>query len=192
MNKIKVSDKHLSLIDKSLEAFARGRAGQFGILFELLFPNLDYKQKSDLEELIKSKLSQFGFHDFNKSENDLDAWNIHKLFDEHLSVKRNGGWGSTVNFNGPINGKGLPEIEGFSERWEFIFPEEMQEEMNRLFNEGGGEQFTILHEKAREVFDVEYFSQSHIFRKEKEGNSLTDGPKEYLVAVEYKKPIFNK
>ena len=188
MNKIKISDKHLSIIDQSLEAFARGRAGQFGILFEFLFPDLNYDQKTELENLIKSKLAEFGIENFNKSETDIEAWNIHKLFDEHLSVKRNGGWGETVNFNGPINKKGLPEIEGFSEWVEFIFPDEMQEEMNALF-EGGDMEFNILRKKAGETFNVKYFSESEVFRKEKEEKFLTSNPKEYLVGVRYRKPI---
>ena len=191
INKIKISDKHLSIIDKSLEAFARGRVGQFGILFEFLFPDLDYNQKKELEDLIKPKLAEFGIENFNKSEADVDAWNIHKLFDEHLSVKKNGGWGETVNFTGPINRNGLPEIEGFSEWVEFIFPDEMQEEMNTLF-EGGDMEFNILRKKAEETFNVRRFSESQLFLKEKEGNHLTDGPKEYVVAIKYKKPILNK
>ena len=192
MNKIKISDKQLSLIDKSLEAFARGRAGQFVILFEILFPDLDYEQKNELERLIKSKMDSFklfGGWNYDKSENDLDVWDIHKLFDEYLSVKENGGWGETVNFTGPIDRNGMPEIEGFSEWREFIFPEEMQGEMNGLFK---NRDFHNLREKAREIFNVKYSSASEIFMKKSEENLLTTTSKDSLVGVKYKKPIFNK
>ena len=186
--KIKFTDEQLKIIDIALEAFCRGRTGQFGILMEFLFPELDYDKRKCIEDRV---ISFFAENDlgFTKNKTDLKMWDMHKLFDEYLSVKKNGGWGNTVNFQGPINQEGLPEIEGFSEWVEFIFPDKMQGEIKRMFED---EDYLTIANIAQDLFNVEYYSASRTFLKEKEEKFLTTKPKEVVVVVEYKRPIFNK
>lgn len=113
---IEFSDEHLQVIMRALEAYERFKMGQVDYALEMLTDmNIDYEDRQELSELVRKKMfpdlmpnQSYGIG--NKEVGDAQiAYEIQKVIDNYLSVKRSKGyWGNTVNFNEPLKYSKIP------------------------------------------------------------------------------------
>ena len=139
--KLVLSEKHAKVVQKSCEAYCRGKLGQFRYMLEEIFPELSYNRGRAIEEFIRAqfceqaiqedKPAEFYFPNYsdqywsigNKKTGDGTlAYEVEKVIENYLAVKNNDGyWGSGTNFSSPLcfrNGNltddsDLPKIENF-------------------------------------------------------------------------------
>jgi len=125
--KIEFEEEHLPIISRALEAYARAKMGQFGIMLDNIFPEklIGWEDRNEIERLIRDvifdepKMNSLGFSYGVGNEKTGDgqaAYEIHKVVNQYLAVQRSGGkWGYTTDYDDPLeySGVALPEIEGF-------------------------------------------------------------------------------
>ncbi len=142
MNTVKLSDKHMGVINTALEVYYRLKAGQVGIALDVAYDHkLQYNDREQIEKLVKDKaLPELydGYYVYNSEQIGAAriAYEIESVFRRYLAVKGNGGYFKFErDFHAPlkVSNEPLPEIEGFSEYKDFYLPDEMQGEARSLF-----------------------------------------------------------
>jgi hypothetical protein len=131
--KLLITEEQATVIKNVCEMYCRGKLGQFDYMIEFVGgSNLDHDRRDAIQSFIRKQFvdqavqenkprefyfpehtsASWGVHN-EKAGDGFVAYQVEKIIDNYLSVKRNGGlWGSTTNFSEPF-GDNLPEIEGF-------------------------------------------------------------------------------
>jgi hypothetical protein len=131
--KLLITEEQATVIKRACECYCRGKLGQFDYMLEFIGGyHLDHDRRDSIQSFIRKQFvdqavqegkprdyyfpestsGSWGIHN-EKAGDGLVAYQVEKIIDNYLSVKRNNGlWGSTTNFNEPF-GDDLPEIEGF-------------------------------------------------------------------------------
>lgn len=144
MNTVKLTDNHLRVISNALEVYFRLKTGQIDIALDYAYDfKIDRQQVDAISALIKSivmpEVASRGYsYGFNSPEigNARIAYEIHKTFDEVLSVKENDGYyGYTVNFHGPLKASDepLPEVVDFKNYKDFHLDKKQSKKVNKFF-----------------------------------------------------------
>ena len=146
MNTVKLTDNHLRVISNALEVYFRLKTGQVDIALDYAYDFKIDRQKVDaIGALIKSIVMpevasrgcSYGFNAPEIGEGRI-AYEIHKTFEEVLSVKNNDGYyGHTVNFHGPLKASDepLPEVVDFKNYKDFNLNEKQSKKVNKLLND---------------------------------------------------------
>lgn len=140
MNSIKLTDKHLSIIQSALEGYYRMRSGQVHYALDEFYydKHLSWDEARDIEIFIKSvvfngedrrpRLDRDQTFGFNHPEmgNASVAYEILAVIRQFLTVKENGGrfdWSKTWS-DDPLKASDepLPEVEGFKKSEDFEIP----------------------------------------------------------------------
>ena len=133
MNTVKLSNKHMRVINAALEVYYRMRSGQIGIALDEAYydKRLSYEFRDNIQDQIRSvthpELGPNASYGFN-SPQIKDAricYEIKKTFEEFLAVTINDGYyGATVDFDGPLKASDepLPEVVGFKKYKDFPLP----------------------------------------------------------------------
>lgn len=115
-NTVKLTDKHLAVINTALEVYYRLKSGQINIALDEAFSHsIDREELNYIEKTIRKNthknLPISAAYGFNSPEigDARIAYEIKKTIEEYLSVKNNNGfYGSTVNFHGPLKASDEP------------------------------------------------------------------------------------
>lgn len=139
-NTVKLSDKHLAVINTALEIYYRLKSGQINIALDEAFNySIDREDVEVIEALIRKtthkNLPRSAAYGFNSPEIGAAriAYEIKKTFEEVLAVKQNDGYyGSTVNFHGPLKAseEPLPEVLDFKPYKDFVLSNRESKKIN--------------------------------------------------------------
>lgn len=143
-NTVKLTDKHLAVINTALEVYYRLKSGQINIALDEAFSYSIDRQDAEIIELMIRKaahkdLPPNAAHGFS-SEKIGDAriaYEIKKTFEEVLAVKNNNGYyGNTVNFHGPLKASDepLPEVIDFKPYKDFKLNSRQSKVINKYFS----------------------------------------------------------
>jgi hypothetical protein len=160
MNTVKLSDKHLQVIRDALETYFRMKTGQVSIALDLVYDyKLNHEKTQALESLVKAmvlpEIADRGVsYSFNSPQigEGIVAYEITKVIDEYLSVKRNDGYyGSSVDFSGPLKASDepLPEILEHKNYKDFVFDKKQSAKANKLYS---SKNFDKLWEYVYSIF----------------------------------------
>ena len=145
MNTVKLSDKHLEVIRDALETYFRMKTGQVSIALDTVYDyKLNHEQSQAIESIVKamvlpeiaSRGTSYSFNSPQIGEGKI-AYEITKVIDEYLSVKRNDGYyGHTVDFSGPLKASDepLPEILDHKNYKDFVFDKKQSTKANKLYS----------------------------------------------------------
>ena len=144
-NTVKLTDKHLAVINTALEVYYRLKSGQINIALDEAFNySIDREDAQIIELMIRKAahkdLPPNAAHGFS-SEKIGDAriaYEIKKTFEEVLAVKNNDGYyGHTVNFHGPLKAseEPLPEVIDFKNYKDFKLDSKQSKAVNKFFKE---------------------------------------------------------
>ena len=145
MNTVKLSDKHLEVIRDALEIYFRMKTGQVSIALDTVYDyKLNHEQSQAIESIVKamvlpeiaSRGTSYSFNSPQIGEGKI-AYEITKVIDEYLSVKRNDGYyGHTVDFSGPLKAseEPLPEILDHKNYKDFVFDKKQSAKANKLYS----------------------------------------------------------
>ena len=145
MNTVKLSDKHLQVIRDALETYFRMKTGQVSIALDTVYDyKLNHEQSQAIESIVKamvlpeiaSRGTSYSFNSPQIGEGKI-AYEITKVIDEYLSVKRNDGYyGHTVDFSGPLKAseEPLPEILEHKNYKDFVFDKKQSAKANKLYS----------------------------------------------------------
>lgn len=145
MNTVKLSDKHLQVIRDALETYFRMKTGQVSIALDTVYDyKLNHEQSQAIESIVKAMVlpeiaSRGTSYSFNSPQigSGTVAYEITKVIDEYLSVKRNDGYyGHTVDFSGPLKASDepLPEILEHKNYKDFVFDKKQSAKANKLYS----------------------------------------------------------
>jgi hypothetical protein len=145
MNTVKLSDKHLQVIRDALETYFRMKTGQVSIALDTVYDyKLNHEQSQAIESIVKamvlpeiaSRGTSYSFNSPQIGEGKI-AYEITKVIDEYLSVKKNDGYyGHTVDFSGPLKAseEPLPEILEHKNYKDFVFDKKQSAKANKLYS----------------------------------------------------------
>ena len=145
MNTVKLSDKHLEVIRDALETYFRMKTGQVSIALDTVYDyKLNHEQSQAIESIVKamvlpeiaSRGTSYSFNSPQIGEGKI-AYEITKVIDEYLSVKKNDGYyGHTVDFSGPLKAseEPLPEILDHKNYKDFVFDKKQSAKANKLYS----------------------------------------------------------
>lgn len=190
MTTVKLSDKHLRVIETALEAYARAHLGQFGLMIDEMFPinDLSHEDRSEIEKLLKSgimpelKSGYHGIYSKDVHDNAKVAFEIRQSIRQYLAVKNNDGYFNPmfVTYDDPplVSKEPLPEIVDFVKHKDFIIDDpKVVTKLTRLFNQ----------EKYKDMWDI---VKNEDFYKETSGSKWEIIPQENKTFVlRVNKPI---
>lgn len=145
MNTVKLSDRHLEVIRDALETYFRMKTGQVSIALDTVYDfKLNHEQSQAIESIVKAMVlpeiaSRGTSYSFNSPQigDGTIAYEITKVIDEYLAVKRNDGYyGHTVDFSGPLKASDepLPEILDHKNYKDFVFDKKQSAKANKLYS----------------------------------------------------------
>lgn len=134
---ITFEQEHLPIISRALEAYARAKMGQFGIMVDEIFPEkmIGWDDRNEIERFMreiifdepKMKSLSYSYGVGNEKVRDGQAaYEIHKVVNQFLAVQRSEGkWGYTTDYQDPLeySGVALPEIQGFKKYIDYPIPD---------------------------------------------------------------------
>ena len=143
-NTVKLTDKHLAVINTALEVYYRLKSGQINIALDEAFSYSIDREDAEIIELMIRKtahknLPPSAAYGFNSPEivDARIAYEIKKTFEEILAVKNNDGYyGDTVNFHGPLKASDepLPEVIDFKPYKDFKLNARQSKVINKYFS----------------------------------------------------------
>lgn len=144
-NTVKLTDKHLAVINTALEVYYRLKSGQINIALDEAFNySIDREELDNIEKIIRKNthkdLPSNAAYGFNSPEigGARIAYEIKKTIEEYLSVKNNNGfYGSTVNFHGPLKASDepLPVILEHKSYKDYKLNKRQSSKVNKLINQ---------------------------------------------------------
>ena len=160
MNTVKLSDKHLEVVRDALETYFRMKTGQVSIALDTVYDyKLNHEQSQAIESLVKAMVlpeiaSRGTSYSFNSPQigDGTVAYEITKVIDEYLAVKRNDGYyGHTVDFSGPLKAseEPLPEILDHKNYKDFVMNKPQSSKANKFYS---SENFEKLWEYVYTIF----------------------------------------
>jgi hypothetical protein len=157
MTTVKLSDKHLRVIETALEAYARAHLGQFGTMIDEIFPanKLAWENRDEIEKFLKARLMSelnsgyHGIHSKAVRDDAKIAFEIRQSIRQYLAVKNNDGYfdHTFVTYDDPplASKEPLPEIVDFVKHKDFVIDDpKIVKKLDRLFNQ----------KKYKEMWDI--------------------------------------
>lgn len=146
MNTVKLTDKHLQVIQDALETYFRMKTGQISIALDIVYDyKLDHSQTNAIESIVKTlalpeianRGTSYGFNSPQIGDGTV-AYEVAKVIEEYLSVKNNDGfYGSTVNFHGPLKASDepLPQILEHKNYKDYVMNKKQSAKVNKFYAE---------------------------------------------------------
>jgi len=141
---VKLTNKHLAVINTALEVYYRLKSGQINIALDEAFSYSIDREDAEIIELMIRKtahknLPHSAAYGFNSPEigDARIAYEIKKTFEEVLAVKNNDGYyGNTVNFHGPLKASDepLPEVIDFKPYKDFKLNSRQSKIINKYYS----------------------------------------------------------
>ena len=141
---ITFDDQHLPVLMKALEAYERFKLGQVDYFLDILSDNdIGYEDRQEIHRLVRSKMfpklehsQSYGIGNKEVGDGQI-AYEIRKVLDNYISVKRNGGyWGNGTNFYEPLKYSEveLPKVHGFKTYIDFRIDYRYDDKLAKYLN----------------------------------------------------------